>query len=1238
MFQLLLLIATLSILLPLVVAQTANPRLLQGRSDLVTAQSYFMTASGGTSVVIASTSSLSSPPLIQQFYFDSQGRMLVYIDATNVRCVTDMGASNTIAATNVQLQVCSTAVNQQWYWDSLNRIRSKNNPLRCLDLAATNPAANVAVNTYGCSDTSLNQQWSRLFGTCNPGSEPNTAVDGCQNCILGETYKNIQGFTKCVQCPSSSSCAIDMFLCKAGFQRSADLLSCIECTGSYKPAAGNTECIPCPGGATCTSTAFQCNPGRGVNSLNNGCLTCGGSKPYKPFLSNDQCQSCPSGATCDSTAATTFSCNSGYQVNPTKTGCDQCLAPDWYNPISGNSTCIKCPNNAECLSPQFRCSAGFELINGVCSKCSEGWMKSSAGNQTCTQCNAGTESYVDRTSCLNCQTGYYRPTTVGMSKCIKCPNNSTCDNFGFWCDPGFTLNAAGNGCDRCAQGTVKNWEGNEVCEICPIGFESNAAMTDCQLCSDGTAYRPSLSVSKCLPCPANSVCDFTSFTCNAGYRINDTLAGCFQCPIATEVSADKRNCTTCQPGFFRPSITTPTCQACPSNSACYPDDFDCDYGYIYNSETKQCVLTFCKQGYYLGTDPKTRVSACIECPYHSNCGAKTFQCHEGYGFRADNCTECPNGQFKTGNGNWGCLPCVTLGKEAAADHSKCIDCKPGFFKPSSDFDFCIPCPDKARCSTSEYFCAPGFTKDLNATFACAQCPVSTFKSDEGTQECTPCPAGAYSNSDYTLCTQCPPGSIKTQNQTCFQCPEGTEPTVSKAACQPCKEGAYRSILTTSICAKCPTGSICTTKGFKCPQGFAYQRENNACVSSSLNFSENPGAVTGVTFGVIAVLGLAVFAFVRLRHISDSDGSGSSTFGTYSRPGLTSSTTGLTKSGSNNNVYSLNNLSQSKPTLQSPAKSRSGSTNQLSGSVDSFVMPPPPYQTDGRNGSWKTATLSLKDSSPANPQRAHDAWADDAISGSSMNTQEVGLPEKLKFTPNVDFGPDKILQQEDIYTVFLGKSTNQALTLVNGNQVVIKEVIKQENRPDVEAFFAEVRTMVALKDHANITKISGYAVDPYCLLMKHYPLGSLDTWLSSSKFIKRKAIIVSFAKDTVSALSHVHRNGYAHCAIRPSNLVMELNSSGKLICLLTGFASAQRYQQSQQQGSMPSMGRNSGSTIQRLPQRQALLKYSVMAYASPEIISSAKIPTPRRLDLFKADIYSLAVLVEHMTTRRAPWSK
>jgi hypothetical protein len=340
---------------------------------------------------------------------------------------------------------------------------------------------------------------------CSAGSYLDAGV--CRACPDGST--SLPGST------SLSSC-----ICEKGYTLQG--ASCSQCIlGTFKNTTGNGPCDPCAVGA---STAFQGSVDRWA------CACLPGS--YGDGVS--LCTPCSEGE---------------------------------YNPYSNQTVCLSCPVPTTTLSEGTTGSAGcvcpsgyFRSANGLCSPCSPGTYKGSAGNEACEPCPVGRDS-----------------DSFGGDSLDSC-----------YCLPGYT----GVDCEPCGVGFYKTTTGPGNCTACPVGsfqpLEVAVSPTRCLPCSLGffsdvvssgspctacgtNTFSDQLASTSCTPCHGNSSSSLATISrsrclCNPGY-FPAVPGSCEPCPAGTfKNGLGNFACEPCSPGSYSEVPASLACTSCPPQS------------------------------------------------------------------------------------------------------------------------------------------------------------------------------------------------------------------------------------------------------------------------------------------------------------------------------------------------------------------------------------------------------------------------------------------------------------------------------------------------------------------------------------------------------------------------------------------------------------------------------------------------------------------------------------------------
>ena len=192
----------------------------------------------------------------------------------------------------------------------------------------------------------------------------------------------------------------------------------------------------------------------------------------------------------------------------------------------------------------------------------------------------------------------------------------------------------------------------------------------------------------------------------------------------------------------------------------------------------------------------------------------------------------------------------------------CASCSVGSYSPTPGaLGACMQCPAGSFSDLNFTACTPcaaGFA--LNpSTLACQTCLPGNFASSAGSTSCMPCAPGSYSDLNFTTCTQCLPGTyLNVSAQLCQSCMPGSFSAAGAVSCTPCAPGSYSSASFTQ-CTPCAAGTyldVVSQRCKSCLPGSFSAAGATACTScapgsySDLNFTTctqcQPGAFLNVS--------------------------------------------------------------------------------------------------------------------------------------------------------------------------------------------------------------------------------------------------------------------------------------------------------------------------------------------------------------------------------------------------------
>ena len=217
-------------------------------------------------------------------------------------------------------------------------------------------------------------------------------------------------------------------------------------------------------------------------------------------------------------------------------------------------------------------------------------------------------------------------------------------------------------------------------------------------------------------------------------------------------------------------------------------------------------------------------------------------------------------------------------------------------------------------------------------------------------------------------------------------------------------------------------------------------------------------------------------------------------------------------------------------------------------------------------------------------------------------------------------------------IYIGELKNEELkTRFNTNSVVVKVIMKTDNYESQHVQFQkEIAIMHLLSKYPYFAEFLGFESETMSVLIRLYKLGSLATFRkkisknSEAMKLYTKALVMKLVLDISYGLEVMHQHHFAHCDIKPENILIDLNeSTGEWRALLTDFG------------------------ITRVDEPSQRIKAFVipdicgasLRFAAPEILKVFfnKRPDLREFPEVQAgDIYALGCLLYELLTFQSVW--
>lgn len=243
---------------------------------------------------------------------------------------------------------------------------------------------------------------------------------------------------------------------------------------------------------------------------------------------------------------------------------------------------------------------------------------------------------------------------------------------------------------------------------------------------------------------------------------------------------------------------------------------------------------------------------------------------------------------------------------------------------------------------------------------------------------------------------------------------------------------------------------------------------------------------------------------------------------------------------------------------------------------------------------------------------------------SINTQtELAIPAFLLYQAGAEFRWHKLIAKGGGGSVYMGDALVPQLQEF-GSKIIVKIVAQYRRAIKTKmgsSFDQEISLMHYLGRHENIVGLLGWCDEPLAMLMRYYPLGSLDKVLAK-RMPATKSVILKFSLDISRGVNFMHQKGVAHCDLKPPNVLVDKKQNGQMFCALTDFGISQMFSEN-------------ASLVHAF--KVANLNGVSIAYAAPEVLYRFRNKiNPTKEEAFAGDVYSVAVILCDLLKSKQSW--
>ena len=246
--------------------------------------------------------------------------------------------------------------------------------------------------------------------------------------------------------------------------------------------------------------------------------------------------------------------------------------------------------------------------------------------------------------------------------------------------------------------------------------------------------------------------------------------------------------------------------------------------------------------------------------------------------------------------------------------------------------------------------------------------------------------------------------------------------------------------------------------------------------------------------------------------------------------------------------------------------------------------------------------------------------------------ELSIPGFLELQYGVDFMYESLIGRGGSGSVYTCSPMHPDLIRRSGElPLVVKifEMSAEKMTPRMRAaFFQELSVMWKFRQYPHFVKVYGYTTTPASLVMRNYRYGELGRYIRgrgpcANFFPYTKRQVLGLLSNVLSAVHLMHQTGFAHCDLKPGNVLLEVDLGKNLVGVLADFGIARIVDK---------------STLKVHAFEISEIAGVSMAYAAPEaFFYFRQKKVCEDADVIKGgDVYALSILMLEVLQRRRGW--